>query len=557
MAGTFAIGICGRCVMNRILLAAALIVALSISARADEPPSPQAIFAEALDTAASIADADDRANALLSIAAAQGVAGAWPAARSTLRDAFAAATVESQPRDDDTLRKIAALQCGSWIAAGDETLGGARWFMEQYASFGGLTATDRIGGGPVDVDAALATIGRIRGPEQQFWALWSLARLLIEAERSADLRRPIRELLASADRLDAETWRAEVLALIAWLQTVALDSPGADATFAQADTIARARRSNAERGWGLRYLAAARHAGGDRAKAADTLTEALAAARATADAAERADLLLALGRGQSVVGDQAGVRTTVDEAMSAVAAIADMDMRAWRLFSIAALQASVDDVGVDDTLRRGIAAAASTRDERLIWLRTLIATIAANPGDRAGALRAAVAVAEVDDFFWDSVPMALARGPIVAANVEQMVMATRALHEPEDRLMALWLVAQPLILGLRGEALEVAVREAVLVERSDQSRYVGIELFTAWVQAEADDPSGARALLEAVLPRATTEWVFAALAQTRIGETGAALSTAKRIVDAGDRALVLAWIAASGRSLAWLVVGSR
>jgi hypothetical protein len=187
----------------------------------------------------------------------------------------------------------------------------------------------------------------------------------------------------------------------------------------------------------------------------------------------------------------------------------------------------------------------------------LIATIAANPGDRAGALRAAVAVAEVDDFFWDSIPMALARAPIVAANVEEMVMASRVLDRKRNRLMALWLVAQPLIFGRRGEALEVVVREAVLVAGSDQSLDVGIELFAAWVQADADDPAGARAILEAALPRATDEWVFAALAQARIGETAAALSTAKRIVDAGDRALVLAWVAAGGRSLAWLVVGLR
>jgi hypothetical protein len=338
-----------------------------------------------------------------------------------------------------------------------------------------------------------------------------------------------------------------------------MDPAGAEATIALAQTIARARRNVAERGWGLRFAAAARSASGDRAMAAATLREALAVARAIEEPAARIDLLISLGHAQATIGDDAGVRTTLESALAAAKAIPSDEARAWWLMWTAELQSRFADPGVEDTLRLAISAAAAANDNRLIWLRTFIEAIAGKSGGHGAQLRAAIAVAENFDsfgsFVWNSTPMALVRAPDVAGSIEELVAATRALEGRVSRLILLWHIAQPLVLGGRKDALAVAVREALAVQRKFDPQEDGAILLIAWVQANAGDAAGARATLAAVPARDDDgAYGVTALVQARLGDRAAALTWAHRIGAENSRSQILAWVAAGG-PLWWATVG--
>lgn len=525
--------------MKRILLTAVTVVGLAGAAGADEPPSPAAILAEAIATAKTVPDADDRAEALVSIATAQAMVGDWQAARMTLQEISAA---DKSSFSDDALKKIVGLQAGSWIEAiGKETLAGVKRFMEMYGLEGRSPEIVRIAVSTSDVEGAFATAGAIEDPEERLWALWYIVRPLIEAGRWWDLRRAIREALATVEKLqDAET-RAEVLAIIAWVQVLAGDNPGAETNFAAASAIAWTLGDYHERAEALRYIAAARFATRDEGAAGEAARESIA----LATKGGWADTLRAIAAWQAETGD-------VDGALATARVIEDGDDRTRALIHVAAAQARAGNPAAEATLREAGAAAGNLLGP---GFRSIISAALANPGRRQDILTAAAAMTDFEGFVgWDSMPMAFATAPAVAAAVEELVAVTITIDDDLEQLAFLWSIAQPLILAGNRSALAAPVREALRVDRGQLSsdRTVSVPLVIAWVQAAAGDAAGAAKTLNGVIAAIDAanndpdgEWLgIIAAVQPRIGDTAAALATAGRIADAADRAATLGWIAA-------------
>ena len=144
--------------MKWILLALAIVAGLASSAGADEPPAPTVILAQAIETARTIEDAEDRSKTLSIMAAVTGRNGDPSAARALFQESKKILKAPTIPFRDDILKRTAALEAGSWVEAfGKETLAGVKTFMEMHGTASSHGAAICADPAIIDLDGALAT----------------------------------------------------------------------------------------------------------------------------------------------------------------------------------------------------------------------------------------------------------------------------------------------------------------------------------------------------------------------------------------------------------------
>ncbi len=543
--------------MVRVTLTLLFMLGLSSAAVADEPVSPRAIVDQALVAAEGIEAADRRANALVPVLAALiELDDRWRARDLAQEIVSAVAPVADSYSRDRVLNRVVALQAGSRIeAVADESLAGVKGFMEAC----GAGERRRRLAQPVDdvwtVDESLAVAQAIAGPEERLWALWFIARPLIEADRPSDLQAPIEDALATVMTLNNLEMRVEVSAIIAWVQTLAGDRPDAETTFREA-TAAAQSLNDTERGEALRYIAAARFAAGDRLAAQTALQDALAAAKASSSA----DTLGKIAAWQARTGD-------IDGTLATAQLIGDGSARAWALVHVAAAQAASGHAEAAATLRDAIEATAIEDEADGLAVSDLIEAAQLWPDSMRNTLAAATAIITYQGLGgWQSGPMAVATAPDIVDGRDGLLAWVRATDDAGARLLMLWALAQPLLLVGDQPMLQSLAQEALRIVRpavaAGEQSSVGLEwsrvlAIIAWLQAEGGDDAGALATADEALAlgRAgesssdlSNLEATVAIVRARAGDARLAIATTEEIADPVERTRALAAIALGGRS---------
>src|SRR5260221_5744238 len=151
--------------------------------------------------------------------------------------------------------------------------------------------------------------------------------------------------------------------------------------------------------------------------------------------------------------------------------------------------------------------------------------------------------------------------PAIVGGIDGLIEATRSISNPDERLLLLWKLAQPLLLAgdqpalqrLAGEALAI-VRPAIAAGKPSIS--VGdigrILLLIAWAQAEGGDSLGALSTIDDafVVRKASqgtidrdTDLSIASTIRAMAHAMQQAIATADEIVDPAMRATALSRVA--------------
>ena len=330
--------------------------------------------AEAVQTAAAIEREWQRAWALWAIAKAQAEAGQADAARATFAEAVQTAAIAVDWRRARALRAIAAaqaragqfaeaVQTAAAIEREYERAGALRdiaaaqaqagQFAEAEQTAAAIERASERAGALRDIAAAQAQAGHIAEAVQtaaaieraseRAEALRAIAVAQPQAGQVDDARATFAEARQTATAIADEGRRAEALEAIAAAQTQAV-------LYAEAEQTAAAIEDEKERAGALRAIAAAQARAGQFAEAQQT-------AAAIAVDWRRAEALKAIAAAQAQAGQDDDARATFAEAVQTAAAIAVDWRRAEALKAIAAAQAQA---GQDDDARATFAEAVQT-----------------------------------------------------------------------------------------------------------------------------------------------------------------------------------------------------